>query len=65
MWSAPHPGSLDDARAEVIKWGGLEATQRVVRTATAQARTRLKALPETPATPLLDGLLASMVARVS
>lgn len=65
LWSAPHPGSLDDARAEVIKWGGLEATQRVVRNATAQARTRLKALPETPATPLLDGLLASMVARVS
>jgi geranylgeranyl diphosphate synthase type I len=63
LWAAPSLETLPEARAEIVRWGGLAATERVVARATAQARKGLQALPASPVVTLLDGMLASMAAR--
>ena len=65
LWSAPSQATLDTAREEVTRWGGRDATERMVQRATTQARSRLSKLPMSPIVPLLDGLLASMERRQS
>lgn len=65
LWNAPSAATLEAARTEVVRWGGLEATERVVKRATARARAQLQELPPSPMVPMLDGLLASMAGRHS
>lgn len=65
LWKAPCPDALPEARAEVTRWGGLEATEHLVGKATTFARARLQALSPSPVVLLLDGMLASMARRVA
>jgi geranylgeranyl diphosphate synthase type I len=52
------------ARNEVNRWGGREATQRVIERMTRSARRTLQALPSgSGARLVLDGLIARMVRR--
>ncbi|MDX2009851.1 MAG: polyprenyl synthetase family protein [Myxococcaceae bacterium] len=52
------------ARSEVNRWGGREATQRVIERMTRSARRTLQALPSgSGARLVLDGLIARMVRR--
>lgn len=65
LWKQPSTGTLAEARAEVERWGGLAATERLVSKVTVQARRRLALLPSSPVVALLDAMLESMAVRVS
>lgn len=58
--------ALEAARAEVTRWGGRDATQRVIDRSTRAARRGLEQLPSgSGAREGLDGLMARMTRRAS
>ncbi|MBL8952896.1 MAG: polyprenyl synthetase family protein [Myxococcaceae bacterium] len=63
LWAEPDAGRLADARAEVERLGGLEATQRVIETRT---RTALKALETVgPSAAPIAGLVQGLARRAA
>lgn len=51
------------ARAEIERWGGRAATERVIERSTRQARRALASLPASEVTAQLDGLIEALARR--
>jgi geranylgeranyl diphosphate synthase type I len=65
LWNAPTEDELDAARDEVIRWGGLRATERMIERATERAREALTTLPVSRGVPALDLMLSAMARRAA
>ncbi len=65
LWNTRTTQQLATARIEVARWGGVEATQRVVDRLTRAARRTLATLGSGTAVAFLDELLTGLAKRVA